>query len=139
MKYQNLSDRQFCKVLSADAVDILNAQLPQGVSVHRGNANYQTGSFTLKLTFSKVSEDGTVETPERSHFIEYIDMKSNGVLSADDIDTTFKSGGKTFTIVGFKARARKRPILCTADDGKQYVFEVETVAALVAAQRGGAT
>lgn len=139
MKYQNLSDRQFCQVLSDEAVEILNSQLPDGVSVKRGNASYQTGSFTLKLTFSKVSEDGTVETPERRHFIDYIDMKSNSALSADDIDTTFKSGGKTFTIVGYKARARKRPILCTADDGKQYVFNVETVAALVAAQRGGAT
>lgn len=69
MKYQNLSDRQFCQVLSDEAVEILNSQLPEGVSVKRGNASYQTGSFTLKLTFgkysvSKVSEDGTVETPE---------------------------------------------------------------------------
>lgn len=125
-KFANLSDRQFCQQVTAEIVEILQTMLPDDVTVQRGNATYDTGYFNLKLKVSKVAEDGTVETPERRAFIDRIQWYEGG-LTADDIDAEFKQGGKTFTIVGLKTRARKRPILCKGSDGKQYVFPTAAV------------
>lgn len=132
-KFANLSDRQFAKQVTEEALEILRTMLPDDVHVERGSASYTSGTFNVKFTFSKVGDDGTVETPERAAFIRSAQFYG---LTAEDIDAEFRSGGKTFTIVGLKTRARKRPVLCNGSDGKQYVFPAETVKGLLAVARG---
>ncbi len=92
-----------------------------------GRMTYAPGSHvSCKVTFSLVSEDGVVSTPERKAYEDYAAQKWTD-LKPEWLDKTFRSHGKTHTIIGFRPRARKSPVITSADNGKKYIFPVEDV------------
>jgi hypothetical protein len=120
-------DPKSCDIIRA-ALDEKLAELSEmGLSCEVGRMTYAPGSHvSCKVTFSLVSDDGVVSTPERKAYQDYAahdwtDMKPEW------LDKTFRSHGRTHTIVGYRTRARKSPVLTSADNGKQYIFSEEDI------------
>ena len=94
-----------------------------------GNITYDAQSFRSKLEVVMQNEDGVVETRER------IDYKSHCHLidlKLEWLDRSFIANGKTWTVVGLKPRATKRPVVVESAEGGQYVFRaVDVIRAIV--------
>lgn len=96
----------------------------QDLTVKGSRCTYDptTGEVKVSLTFLL----GDAKASARAEF----DLFARRLgLGAADYGRTFQFAGhgRTYTISGIKPRARKRPILATAEDGRTYVFEAEAV------------
>ena len=118
---------QTFRVDFTEAVKALEKQYHCKIAL--GNITYDAQSFRSKLEVVMQDEDGVVETRER------IDYKSHCRpfdLQPDWLDRSFIANGKTWTVVGLKPRATKRPVVVQAADGKEYVFRaVDVIRAIV--------
>ncbi len=114
-------DKAGIKLLNADIAEALKAVADKhGVTVEvRGGTYDPSGSFKPKVVFTAADHAQ----------VEYERDASLLGLAPDSFGHTFKSGARTFTIAGLNLRARKRPVICTGDDGKTYSFEVRGVPA----------
>ena len=135
MKIQSMmkaADRRRLTDAAIAALEKVAADL--GLTVEAKGGTYDAGHFTTKFRFCCVGDDGVAITPERENFSKYAEMYD---LSPDDLGRTFRSHGKVFTIAGLNTRARKRPILCDADDGKTYTFREDDVRRLLSLEKAG--
>ena len=111
----------------AEAVAALETQYKCKIAL--GNITYDAQSFRSKLEVVMQNEDGVVETKER------IDYKSHCRLfdlKPEWLGRSFAINDKTWTVVGLKPRATKRPVVVQAADGKEYVFRaVDVIRAIV--------
>lgn len=88
-------------------------------------------TFRLSLEIAARDEEtGRVETQESADFESY--RFSHGLPATVKVGTKFTVNGSEYTITGFRARARKRPILCERADGKSFVFATDSVRRLTA-------
>jgi hypothetical protein len=118
-------DRQFFRTIRSDLDEALAAVAKKhGVSIETGRAQYSYTNGNIKLEIAQITEDGEAVTPER----EALDLLGarHGIAYGD----TFTSKGRTYTVKGWKARARVRPVLCNRDDGKTFIFPADAVARL---------
>jgi hypothetical protein len=127
MKYTRF-DPSACDLLREQ----LNAVLSQfaesvGVQITLGKMRYQSNLVTVSLEVGVVNEDTGVAASKAAETFK-VNAKLFG-FQADDLGKTFKVAGhmQTFTISGLAARATKRPILASADDGKNYSFASRSV------------
>lgn len=91
-----------------------------------GNGRYDATSVTFKIGFAESNGDGVALTKEATDFDHYKGW--NGLADAN-VGDYFETNGKTFQILGWRSRARKRPVLTRcSEDGKQYVFPASVVA-----------
>ena len=118
---------QTFRVDFAEAVAALETQYHCKIAL--GNITYDAQSFRSKLEVVMQNEDGVVETKER------IDYKSHCHLidlKPEWLDRSFIANGKTWTVVGLKPRATKRPVVVESAEGGQYVFRaVDVIRAIV--------
>ena len=80
--------------------------------------------YTMKVEFSEVAADGAVCSAEAEAFKHY--AKFIG-LSAEDLGREFTFGGETYTILGYRPKATKNPIVVESRRGARYVFPVDSV------------
>lgn len=114
------------KALAAVADDL-------GVAIKLDRARYTDARCTVTLEIGVVGADGAVASKDADAFKAYARVYG---LSPDDIGRTFKVGGDTFTIVGARPRAHKRPIVAHKGDGREYVFPSDVVVRALAVQGG---
>ena len=96
-----------------------------GMSIRVGNMRYSDTVINMPVTASMISEDGVVQTPERTDFIAL--AKFHG-LDPAWIDKEFLSRGDTFRICGLKPRSRKYPVLAkNLLTGKTFKFDASEV------------
>lgn len=109
-------------------IETLLAQ--HGYELGRSNGRYDAeGGMKISLEIVKVQIDD--ETGVNMASPEAIAYKNNAVflcdhngtrLSPDAVGRQTKWAGDTFTFLGYKARARKRPYLFLRSDGQKVVF-----------------
>ena len=118
---------QTFRVDFAEAVAALETQYHCKIAL--GNITYDAQSFRSKLEVVMQNEDGLIESKER------IDYKSHCRLfdlKPEWLGRSFAINDKTWTVVGLKPRATKRPVVVQAADGKEYVFRtVDVIRAIV--------
>lgn len=95
------------------------------MSIKVGNIKYGDSDITLQVKASSISEDGVVQTQERTDFINL--AKSMG-LEPEWIDKEFTLRGDTYKIIGLKPRSYKFPILAKdLRSGKTYKISTADV------------
>lgn len=127
----------FRKISEPLAKDLENVLLKYGFKLTKRTASIDseagTVRYTMQLADKNLKDDsGNATTPERRRFVQYASMHG---LAPSDIDKTFRSGTKTYKVVGLRDSTRStRPVICeeVGGDGKRYVF----AAILVKAQLG---
>lgn len=99
-----------------------------GLKIHAGSARFTSGSAEFKVEFAAIAEGGVVLTPERQNWGVYAGMYD---LKPEWLDKSFGWSGKTFKITGLNPKKHKRPVTCSGNDGKGYVFPAEDVKRLM--------
>ncbi len=114
-------DKAGIKLLNADIAEALQAVADKhGISVKVNGGTYDpSGLFKPRVAF-------TADNHAEAEFKQYANLFG---LKPDAFGKTFTNSGRTFTIAGLNLKARKRPVLATADDGKSYVFEERAIPA----------
>lgn len=119
----NRTTLKWLRPLIVKALEPLSEEL--GIQLKLGNATFSITNFTFKLEGALQNSDGTFDTKEREDFKSHAFMYG---LKATDLDKEFEYERDTYTIVGFKPRSTKYPILGKrVSDGKIFKFPVHTV------------
>lgn len=122
-----------CKLLDARIKAALGPLAEEfGVQIKIGGGSYLGGSYKPKFEIAAIAADGIAMTPEAEAFRQCATMLG---LKPDDLGRTFTTAGrKTMKITGYRPRAHKHPVLAVCvEDGKTYVFGLDTVKAKLAA------
>ena len=98
-----------------------------GINIIVSGGSFSKVEATLKLKIQVPNPDSPeVFTKESEDFKNYAHLLG---MEPSDLGKTFKKfGGETYTIEGYRTRARKNPILVKQTlTGKMYVFSIEAV------------
>lgn len=96
-----------------------------GVKFNYKGGNFTPSSFIFRLEAALVNPSGEVEDREREDYKKY--AESYG-LKKEWLDTTFTSGGTTYTITGLATRRSKNPVMATSSrNGKTFIFPADMV------------
>ena len=125
------------KQFTKDNLRQMNAEIEQaikdvtkkyGVEVKLGNTRFSGSNASTKFELMTISDSGDVMTKEATDFNRYKNYK--GIRA--NLGDSFQYGGKTYTIVGYKPRSHKYPILAKcSNDGKTYKLPIHLVNSLV--------
>lgn len=126
------------KALTDELTEAINAVLAKhGMAMSNPRTGY---GFAYSLKF-----DATTVTLVNGVNVDTADavlLKAHAELlglPADCVGRSFTANGKTYTVAGYRPKARTRPILVRGDDGKDYVFPLTAVInGLAIAARGAA-
>ena len=106
-------DRATAKALRNKLNEVFEQHGIDGYSIHVGNASYDDAQVTFKV---EVREDGASSKEER-------DLETFANIIGLDTTKITNQQGKTFTLVGYKTRARKNPwIVQDMSSGTKYVI-----------------
>jgi len=125
-------------IIDRKTVDLLRAEInaaiqavadKHGLSLKASKAAYSNGTHgSVTVEIATLGQDGIVQDRAATDFKA---MATFYGFQADDFGKTFTTPqGKTFTIVGLRANARKTPIIGRSPEGKDYIFP-ESVAKYV--------
>lgn len=87
-----------------------------GITLTTGNISYTGDTFNIKITGVAPDSSGNLMSPIE---LAYNKLKTDDMLNIGD---TFESQGKIFTLVGWKIRSRKYPIVGINEKGAKYKF-----------------
>lgn len=119
----NPADCDELRKLLEEAVKPIEERM--GVSLDVGRMSYRD-NITVKLTASKVGDSGNVETKEWHDWSQYAKWSEH--LEVEWLGKSFTAhDGTEHTIVGYKVRARKRPVMTKADNGKTYTWPEDNI------------
>ena len=124
-------DRQTCALLGT-AIDQALAAVGEsfGVQIRRGSGRFSDTTFKLRLECTTLTPTG--ETRDTAADTWRLFAPRYGLAEAD-LHRTFRSGGKSYEIVGLNPRARTNPIHAkNTDNGRVYLFPAEDVRRLLA-------
>ena len=95
------------------------------VTLRAGNASYNPslGTATFKLEVLTLSADGEKRDMPAELFLQHADFLG---LKKEYLYKEISISGQTFTVAGYKPKARKNCILITRN-GKTFVTDVQTV------------
>ena len=124
-------DRQSCALLAA-AIDQALAQVGEsfGVQMRRLPGRFTDTTFRMRLECLTPGPTGEARDTDADTWRLFAPRYG---LAATDLHRTFRSGGKSFEIVGLNPRARANPIHAkNLDNGRVYVFPADDVRRLLA-------
>lgn len=117
-------------------------QLNHGVAFKVGPIRYDNmNQADFKILVSTISEGGEVNTPEAEAYRQRCDYEQQVGASVFETDTimqeewlgqTLKAGDE-FTLLGWKPRAKKYPVLVRRKDGNQFGWTREYLLRVAAA------
>lgn len=107
-----------------DEIDAALASISSkyGIEISAGNATFTSSNVTFKVQAAVVAESGMVMSKSVSDFNMYARM--NGLRAS--IGDTFNHQGRMYTVVGWKARARKNPVMVECN-GKSFRAPIELI------------
>lgn len=94
-----------------------------GVELSVGNTRFTSSNFSTKIEVATIASNGTVMTKEALDFNRYRSLKGIQLNLGD----SFQRNGKTYTVVGYKPRSHKYPVLASCSDGKTYKLPINLV------------
>jgi len=101
------------KILRNKLNAILEEHGIEGYEIHAGNASFDDSQVTFKV---EVREQGAGSSEER-------DLETFANISDLDTNKIVNQQGKTYSLVGYKTRARKNPwIVQDMKSGSKYVI-----------------
>ena len=93
------------------------------LTLKRGKYGGSNGSFTLDM--ANVTQDGVVETKE---YTALVDMLPHLALPENALNLVFVLNGESYSLTGYRSRARKRPLqIMRLTDGKTFVTTEQSV------------
>lgn len=108
------------KSLRKDLDSILEVIADQhNISISLGNFRYDSDIARIKITCNCPDSDGEIVEPMEKEY-KLISAFNKKMKKFGD---TFVCQGKTFTIVGWKQRRPKYPLIARGENGKLYKFE----------------
>ena len=117
-------------------------QLNHGVSFKVGPMRYDNGDQgNFKILVSTISEGGEVNTPEAEAYRQQCKYEQQVGASVFGTDTTMQEewlgqtlkAGDEFTLLGWKPRAKKYPVLVRRKDGNMFGWTREHLLRIAAA------
>lgn len=118
-------DRQTIRMINAEVDSALQAIGEKyGLSMKMGNSTFSHTNFTTKYTASVKDSSGVAVTPEAQDWDRFAHRHG---ITAKVGDTFTTPQGDTYTIMGWKHRSHKYPILASSRNGKVYKFTVRAV------------
>lgn len=137
-------DRDTVRDLSARITELLHA-LPDDARARVRGCRFDpaAGIATFKLEIALAGPNGQHATPESaalaaggSYLAKFVLGMSTGT-DATLVGRKFMSGGREFTLDGYKPRGRTTPFLATAtENGKRYRFSVAAIRAALGVATG---
>lgn len=127
MNFKQMSKPQYRAFIAEIESTLAALGKKHGVELKiHGNSKYNFAGTTLdmKLQANVVDASGTVQTQERSDFTAYAEMFQ---LKPEWLGKVFTAGGKQHTITGLRTKARAKPVITEASDGKSYVWATEAI------------
>jgi len=97
-----------------------------GISFSLGRSTYDSKHVELKLNCATIEEDGTVNTIEAREFIRYQQVHG---INPDRLGTVFILRNRRYTLMGYKPKNRKFPIIAETNMGSRYKLPLESVRA----------
>jgi hypothetical protein len=95
-----------------------------GLEIKIGNTRFSGSNASSKFEMMTISESGDVITKEAIDFNRYKNYK--GIEA--NLGDSFQYQGNTYTIIGYKPRSNKYPILAKcSEDGKTYKLPINLV------------
>ena len=123
MNLQNGKDRNTCKELR-EQLDVLlfnwTTSKGTGLGYRIGNMSYDSAAVKVQLEFS-------VEELKSEQDNGWLRMSGADFVVGD----SYEWGGKTYTVSGFKTKARKNKVLLKSD-GNEYNSTIENVNKMMA-------
>ena len=117
-------DSKTAKAIGDRIVQAVRAELGEDYAVQPKGGTRRDHGCTFKVEVAARNKDGTALTKEREDLIWACNHGLEG-LKAEHVDAEFVSGRETFTIVGYRARAQKRPLIVRRKrDGKECIFTI---------------
>ena len=110
-------DRSTAKALRIKLEKVFADADMDGMTVEIGNATYNSHEVTFKV---QIRDAGAASPTERDlvMYAKHYDL---------DTDRVYKQGGRAFTLVGYKHRARKNPwIVRDLNTEGEYVIPTDT-------------
>lgn len=119
-------DRPTVKALRSD-LDIALAKVAKqyGIEISTGNISFSGDNCSIKVKAAVIGDGGLVMSKEATDYTRY--AKFNGLDAK--LGDTFTYQGTEYTIVGWKSRARKNPVLAKNAKGDTYRVPVSMVKA----------
>lgn len=113
-------DKAECKRVASAAESLLKIwAADNGLHVEVRGGTYADSSYSMKVEWSVVSEDGVINTRAMLDWKRYAAMYD---LDPEWLGAEFMSRGISFTVCGFSPRSRKYPVLAKRADGKTFKF-----------------
>lgn len=111
-------DRQLVKQFRADMQSVLDASdLSKNLTIEVGNATFDEDTVTFKVVLKK---DGALSKEAK-------DLVGMAGLHDLDINKIGTHGLNTYSLVGYKSRARKKPwIVQNLTKGGEYIIDTDT-------------
>lgn len=116
------------KIIRADIdAALASVEAKHGIKFNLGNIRFSDNDFRGKLECNSVADaSGNAINPAEVHFN---DNRWRVGLARDAFGKTFRSNGRTFTIVGVNTRAKKYPVKATDPNGGMYKFPMSSLPA----------
>lgn len=96
-----------------------------GLALGRVAWSFNVSNFVLKIEVATKATDGKVNSRMREDFTRYAGGYG---FKPTDLDRRFVWEGKTYSIVGWRSSASKRPVVIKrVSDGREYVVTPQTV------------
>jgi hypothetical protein len=123
MKKIESFDRATVKALRSEIEAALaSVSKKYGIEISAGNATFTSSNVTFKIQAAVVAASGMVMSKSVSDFNMY--SRYNGLKA--NLGDKFSFRGTEYTVVGWKARARKNPVLVESN-GKSFRISVELI------------
>lgn len=108
-----------------EAMTVIDDDHGLKIEVKAGTYNKDVISFKVEIT-----RKGGL-SKEAADFIGHANV-GNIPFDADDLNTIFKYRGEDYTLTGYRARARKQPILIgNLKTGKEYIVTIDHALKLI--------
>ena len=130
-------DKNLLKLLREDINAALKAVGEKhGVQLSAGGCSFLPTTATFKLEVQTISSNGVAITREMADLRNPLTLSMYRLTEAH-LTQTFKSGGRTFVLAGYRHKASKNPFLAKCfEDGKNYIFPADAIQRLLGITAG---
>lgn len=99
----------------------------RGIELTIGNIQFEDNLFTTKLTGGIVNADGINKADKENWDLN---CRFAGCTS-DDFGKSFVFEGKIHTIVGWRSKSKKYPVICDCENGRTVCFTTDLISSLL--------
>ena len=120
----NSFDRSTVRQVNAEIAKALEkVSAKYGVEINLKSTRFSDSNYSTKIEVATIGTGGLTMTKEANDFNRYKAIKGMQF----DLGFEFTHQGDSFTVIGFKPRSTKFPVLCKSSNGKTYKFPISII------------